>query len=222
MFDFVGKTIAKIFGSKAERDLKEVVPYVGLINAETAKLTDLSDDGLRDQTRQVRARIAAHLAELDGQLAGLHQQIAGPPNLDIVQKEAIFTQIDALEKQRNKELEAVLLDVLPITFAIVKETARRYTHHKQLVVTATDYDREYASRKANVTIEGDQAIWSNKWTAAGADITWDMVHYDVQLIGGVVLHQGKISEMATGEGKTLVSTLPSMVTLALRLAYSRS
>ena len=105
----------------------------------------------------------------------------------------------------------MLLEVLPLAFAIVKETARRYTQNGQLVVTATDYDREYATRKGNVTIDGDQATWSNRWTAAGAEIVWDMVHYDVQLIGGVVLHQGKIAEMATGEGKTLVSTLPSFL-----------
>ena len=125
-------------------------------------------------------------------------------------KRQLFEQIDALEKQRNKELEAVLLEVLPQAFAIVKETARRYKENGQLVVTATDYDREYASHaKPTCTIQGDQAIWANKWMAGGAEITWDMVHYDVQLIGGVVLHQGKIAEMATGEGKTLVSTLPS-------------
>ncbi|GAA4348677.1 preprotein translocase subunit SecA [Hymenobacter saemangeumensis] len=211
MFDFLGKTVAKLFGSKSERDLKDVLPYVALINAEYAKLAGLTDDQLREQTNTVRARIAERLAGIDGQIASLQQQIDTQPQLDVAAKEAVFEQIDALEKQRNKDLEVVLLEVLPQAFAIVKETARRYKENGQLVVTATDYDREYASRKANVTIEGDQAIWANKWLAAGAEITWDMVHYDVQLIGGVVLHQGKIAEMATGEGKTLVSTLPSFL-----------
>nr|GFC23649.1 albino or Glassy Yellow 1 [Tanacetum cinerariifolium] len=133
------------------------------------------------------------------------------PNLDVSRKEAIFEQIDALEKQRNKDLEAALTDALPQAFAIVKETARRYAQNGQLVVTATDVDRDIARVKGNVTIQGDKATWSNKWLAAGAEITWDMVHYDVQLIGGVVLHQGKIAEMATGEGKTLVSTLPAFL-----------
>ncbi|UOQ53293.1 preprotein translocase subunit SecA [Hymenobacter cellulosivorans] len=216
MFDFFGKTVAKIFGTKSDRDLKEIIPYVALVNAEYAKLAQLSDDELRQQTDDVRSRIDAHLKGIDDQIGALHQRIADDPNLDITQKEQVFDQIDALEKQRNKELEVVLLQVLPTAFAIVKETARRYTQNGQLVVTATDFDREIASRKSNVTIQGDKATWSNKWTAAGAEITWDMVHYDVQLIGGVALHQGKISEMATGEGKTLVSTLPSFLNALAR------
>ncbi|UOQ98874.1 preprotein translocase subunit SecA [Hymenobacter sp. 5317J-9] len=211
MFEFLGKTVAKIFGSKSERDLKEIVPYVALINAEYAKLAGLTDDQLREQTDQVRARIAERLAGLDSQIAGLHQQIDTQPQLDVAQKEVLFEQIDALEKQRNKDLEAVLLEVLPQAFAIVKDTARRYKENGQLVVTANARDREYAATHPNCVIDGDKAIWYNKWLAAGAEIVWDMVHYDVQLIGGVVLHQGKIAEMATGEGKTLVSTLPSFL-----------
>ncbi|RSK46006.1 preprotein translocase subunit SecA [Hymenobacter perfusus] len=211
MFDFLGKTVAKIFGSKSDRDLKEIVPYVALVNAEYAKLAQLSDDELRARTDEVRARINAHLKAIDDQIANLHNRVNEDVSLDAVQKEELFEQIDVLEKQRNKELEVVLLEVLPVGFAICKETARRYTQNGQLTVTATDYDREYASRKPNVRIEGDKAIWSNKWLAAGAEVTWDMIHYDVQIIGGVVLHQGKISEMATGEGKTLVSTLPAFL-----------
>ncbi|NVO83410.1 preprotein translocase subunit SecA [Hymenobacter terrestris] len=210
MLDFLGKTVAKLFGSKADKDLKEIVPYVALINAEYAKLAPISDDELRARTDDVRARINAHLKTTDDQLTVLHERV-NAEGLDALQKEELFDQIDALEKQRNKELEVVLMEVLPLSFAITKETARRYAENKELVVTATDYDREYASRKGNVLIEGDKAIWKNKWLAAGAEITWDMVHYDVQLIGGVVLHQGKIAEMATGEGKTLVSTLPSFL-----------
>ena len=211
MFEFLGKTVAKIFGSKSERDLKEIVPYVALINAEYAKLAGLTDDQLREQTAVVRTRIDERLAGIDGQIADLHQQIDSQPQLDVAVKEQLFEQIDGLEKQRNKDLEAVLLEALPQAFAIVKETARRYKENGQLVVAANDHDREYAATHANVTIQGDQAIWANKWLAGGAEITWDMVHYDVQLIGGVVLHQGKIAEMATGEGKTLVSTLPAFL-----------
>ena len=211
MLDFLGKTVAKLFGSKAEKDLKDVVPYVALINAEYAKLAGLTDDQLRQRTQEVRQQIDGKLAGLDGQIAGLQNQIDTQPQLDVSRKEAIFEQIDALEKQRNKDLEAALLDALPQAFAIVKETARRYAQNGQLVVTATDADRDIARTKGNVTIQGDKATWSNKWLAAGAEITWDMVHYDVQLIGGVVLHQGKIAEMATGEGKTLVSTLPAFL-----------
>ncbi|MBD2767316.1 preprotein translocase subunit SecA [Hymenobacter sp. BT664] len=211
MFEFLGKTVAKIFGSKSERDLKEIVPYVALINAEYAKLAGLTDDQLREQTALVRARIDERLAGIDDQIAALHQQVDSQPQLDVAVKEQLFEQVDALEKQRNKDLEAALLEALPQAFAIVKETARRYKENGQLVVTANDHDREYAATHGNVTIEGDQAIWANKWLAGGAEITWDMVHYDVQLIGGVVLHQGKIAEMATGEGKTLVSTLPAFL-----------
>ncbi|GAA4012522.1 preprotein translocase subunit SecA [Hymenobacter fastidiosus] len=216
MLDFFGKTVAKLFGTKSDRDLKEIIPYVALINAEYAKLAQLSDDQLRQRTQEVRSRIDEHLKAIDDQIAGLHQRISDDPNLDINQKEKVFDQIDELEKQRNKQLEVVLLEVLPPTFAIVKETARRYKENGQLVVTATDFDREISTRKSNVTISGDQATWSNKWVAGGAEITWDMVHYDVQLIGGVVLHQGKISEMATGEGKTLVSTLPAFLNALAR------
>jgi preprotein translocase subunit SecA len=211
MLDFLGKTVAKLFGSKAEKDLKDVVPYVALINAEYAKLADLTDDQLRQRTQEVRQQIDGKLAGIDGQIASLQGQIDTQPNLDVTRKEQIFEQIDALEKQRNKDLETALTAVLPQAFAIVKETARRYAQNGQLVVTATDVDRDIARVKSNVTIQGDKAIWSNKWLAAGAEITWDMVHYDVQLIGGVVLHQGKIAEMATGEGKTLVSTLPAFL-----------
>ncbi|QHL88768.1 preprotein translocase subunit SecA [Nibribacter ruber] len=211
MFDFFGKTVAKLFGTKSERDIKEVMPYVALINQEFAKLASLSDDELRQRTQQVQATIAERLKPIDDKIAALHQRIENEPDLDIAQKEGIFVQIDELEKDRNKELEVVLMEVLPQGFAIVKETARRYKENGQLTVTATDFDREIATRKPNVQIQGDQAVWANKWNAAGTEVTWDMVHYDVQLIGGIVLHQGKIAEMATGEGKTLVATLPSFL-----------
>ncbi|WP_026461676.1 preprotein translocase subunit SecA [Adhaeribacter aquaticus] len=211
MFDFIGKAIAKVFGTKSERDIKEIFPYVDLINQEFTNLASITDGELRARTATVRNQINERLSEIDAQIAALHKRVADEPNLDIVQKEAVFSQIDELEKQRNKDLEKVLMEILPQAFAIVKETARRLKENKKLVVPATDYDREIASRKSNVEITGDQAIWYNKWIAAGNEVTWDMMHYDVQLIGGIVLHQGKIAEMATGEGKTLVATLPAFL-----------
>ncbi|RDC64723.1 preprotein translocase subunit SecA [Adhaeribacter pallidiroseus] len=211
MFDFIGKTVAKIFGTKSERDIKEITPYVGQINEEYARLAGVSDDELRQRTQAVKSVIDERLKEIDAQIAALHQRINNEPDLDIMQKENIFSEIDTLEKDRNKQLELVLMEVLPQAFAIVKETARRFKDNNQLVVTATDLDRSIAARKPNVRLEGDKAIWANKWLAAGNEITWDMLHYDVQLIGGIVLHQGKIAEMGTGEGKTLVATLPAFL-----------
>jgi preprotein translocase subunit SecA len=211
MFDFIGKTIAKVFGTKSERDIKEITPYVALINQEYTKLNSLSDADLRAQTSIVKAQIDERLREIDAQISSLHLQVANETNLDIMQKEAIFNEIDALEKTRNKDLETILMEVLPQAFAIVKETARRFKENNQLVVPATEFDLSIAARKSNVEIKDGQAIWHNKWMAAGNEVTWDMLHYDVQLIGGIVLHQGKIAEMATGEGKTLVATLPAFL-----------
>jgi preprotein translocase subunit SecA len=211
MFDFFGKTVAKLFGTKSDRDIKEVLPYVSKVNEEYAKLSGLTDDQLRQKTIEIKGIIDEHLKPTDEKIAALHKRVADEPELNIVQKEAIFAEIDELEKERNKELEVVLMQVLPVGFAIVKETARRWKENGQLVVTANDMDRDFASRKPNVQIDGDKAIWANKWMAAGNEITWEMLHYDVQLIGGIVLHQGKIAEMATGEGKTLVATLPAFL-----------
>jgi preprotein translocase subunit SecA len=211
MFDLIGKSIARIFGTKSDRDIKEITPYVTLINEEYGRLGSVSDDELRQKTVAVKARIDEQLKPIDQKIEALHQRIANEPDLDISQKEEVFSQIDSLEKDRNKDLEQVLLEVLPPAFAIVKETARRFKDNAKLTVTATDLDRELAARKANVEISGDQAIWHNRWLAAGTEIVWDMLHYDVQLIGGVALHKGNIAEMATGEGKTLVATLPAFL-----------
>ncbi|QMU30234.1 preprotein translocase subunit SecA [Adhaeribacter radiodurans] len=211
MFDFIGKTVAKIFGTKSERDIKEVTPYVGQINEEYARLAAITDDELRQRTQTVKSIIDERLSEMDAKISALYQRVANESELDIMQKENIFSEIDSLEKERNKQLELVLMEVLPQAFAIVKETARRFKENGQLEVTATEMDRSMAARKPNVRVEGDKAIWANKWMAAGSEITWDMLHYDVQLIGGIVLHQGKIAEMGTGEGKTLVATLPAFL-----------
>jgi len=209
MFELIAKGITKIFGTKSERDLKEIGPYVQLVNDEYAKLKSLSDDQLRAKTAELKGIIASDLKALDEQIAALHKKIADNPGLDINEKEKTFGEIDKLEKQRNKDLEAVLMKILPTAFAVVKETARRWKENGELVVEATEMDKAIAAKRKGVEIVGDKAHWKNKWVAAGNEITWDMLHYDVQIIGGVVLHQGKIAEMATGEGKTLVATFPA-------------
>jgi len=205
------KYIAKIFGTKSEKDIKKLLPLVEKINEEYAKLSSISDDDLRGKTKQVQEHINSELKGIDDKIEALHQKIADNPDLDIHDKEEVFAEIDTLEEDRNTDLEKVLMNILPEAFAIVKETARRYKENGKLEVTATMMDKTIASEKSNVEIQGDKAIWHNKWMAAGTEITWDMLHYDVQLIGGIVLHEGKIAEMATGEGKTLVATLPAFL-----------
>jgi preprotein translocase subunit SecA len=216
MLDFITKSIQKLVGSKSDRDVKSVMPIVDRIIEEYKKLPSLSDDALRNRTTEIQEAINAHLRSIDEQLEALHKQVADQPNLDIDQKEGLFNRIDKLEGERNTELEKVLMEVLPQAFAVVRETARRWKENGQLVVTASQYDREYAATREHVVIEGDKAIWKNEWVAAGNKIKWDMLHYDVQLIGGIVLHQGKIAEMATGEGKTLVATLPAFLNALAR------
>ena len=207
MISFISKSVTKIFGTKSERDIKALMPIVESIKKEYASLASLSDDDLRGKTAEFKSRIAAFLHDIDSKITSLHTSAEETEDVD--SKDRFFQEIDALQLERNSRLEVVLMEILPEAFAVVKETARRFTENKQLVVTATVEDKFIASKKKNVVIEGDKAVWKNQWLAAGNEITWDMVHYDVQLIGGIVLHQGKISEMGTGEGKTLVSTLPS-------------
>lgn len=205
------KLIAKIFGTKSEKDIKRIMPLVEQAKQEGEKLKSISHDELRNETRKIQDFINQELKKIDDTLAGLHKQIADNPNLEINDKEAVFAEIDKLEEERNKELEKVLMKVLPKAFAIVRETARRFKENEFIEVTAQDFDRVFSGKHENVKIEGDKAKWANKWIAAGNMITWDMVHYDVQLIGGAVLHEGKVAEMATGEGKTLVATLPAFL-----------
>ncbi|WP_027000923.1 preprotein translocase subunit SecA [Eisenibacter elegans] len=209
MSNLVTKVVTKLFGSKYERDLKRLLPYVTKVNQEWATLQSISPDELRQRSADLRAHIADQLQSIDTQISDLQAQAA--ESTDLSTKEAIFAQIDSLEDKRNERLEEVLIDILPKAFAIVKETARRFKENKQLRVQANMHDRQIAARKANVEINGETAIWHNSWQAAGNTVTWDMLHYDVQIIGGVVLHEGKIAEMATGEGKTLVATLPAFL-----------
>ncbi|MFZ4261428.1 preprotein translocase subunit SecA [Sphingobacterium sp. HJSM2_6] len=201
------KFLSKIFGSKSERDIKGVQPIVDKIKAEYAKLESLSNDELRGKTLEFKNRISSFLQEIDTEISSLKEQ--AEVTEDMEEKTSIYDKIDKLGKDRDKKLEEILLELLPEAFAVVKDTARRFTASTEIEVTATDFDRGLATRKANVSIQGDKALWKNTWTAAGVEVTWNMVHYDVQLIGGIVLHQGKIAEMSTGEGKTLVGTLPT-------------
>lgn len=203
------KGLEKLFGSKSDRDIKEVMPLVQQINKEYEGLAQISDDDLRNKTEEFKARIAEALKDIDENLDAQHKLVAEDKSLSLAEKEAVFEGIDALEEDRNKELEVVLMEILPEAFAVVKETARRFKENHKMVVSATMLDKQIAATGDHVEINGDTATWHHKWMAAGNEITWEMLHYDVQLIGGITLHQGKISEMATGEGKTLVATLPA-------------
>ncbi|XHR93215.1 preprotein translocase subunit SecA [Mucilaginibacter sp. UC70_90] len=201
--------ISKLFGSKSERDVKSIQPIVEKIKAEYAKLGSLSNDELRAKTIYFKETIAEGLSGIDSEIQAIKDRTENELDMDVAEKVELYTQLDKLEKDRNKELEDILMNILPEAFAVVKETASRLAANSSLEVTATEFDRQLAARKPNVTIKGDKALHSSTWIAAGNEVTWNMVHYDVQLIGGTVLHQGKISEMATGEGKTLVATLPA-------------
>lgn len=203
--------LGKLFGQKSDKDIAKLQPLVDSINQHFESFHSLSDDELRAKTDELRSRIDAHLKSIDDEIADIKKRIDEVDSDDLMAKDSFFDEIDQLEKQRNEELEVVLKEILPEAFAIVKDTARRLTENKELKVTANENDRELAVSKDYVTINGSTATYSNSWTAAGAEITWNMVHYDVQLIGGIVLHEGKIAEMATGEGKTLVSTLPAFL-----------
>ncbi|MBS1491561.1 MAG: preprotein translocase subunit SecA [Bacteroidetes bacterium] len=205
------KLIAKIFGTKSEKDIKRMAPLVEETKKEEKTLSPLSHDELRQKSLEVQHYINSKLKLIDEQIADLRQRIADHPELDINEKEFIFSQIDKTELERNKELEKVLLEVLPLAFAIMRETAKRFKENEHIEVTATEFDRQIAAKHDNVKIAGDKAHWHNQWMAAGNLIKWDMVHYDVQIIGGVALHEGKIAEMATGEGKTLVATFPAFL-----------
>ncbi len=200
--------LSKLFGSKSNRDIKLIQPLVEKTKEEFAKLSLVSNDELRQKTLDFKIRIQEFLAEIDVEIAEVKAK-AESEDLPMNEKTELYDQLDKLQKDRDAELEQVLMEILPEAFAVMKDTARRFTENKTIEVTATQADRELAARKKNVIIQGDKAMHHNTWLAAGTEVTWNMIHYDVQLIGGIVLHQGKIAEMATGEGKTLVGTLPA-------------
>lgn len=202
--------ISKMFGgSKSDKDVKKIQPLVKEINNYFESYAALSNDELRNKTHEFRARIKDYLGDLVKQIEDKKAQAEEDTSLSLNQRELLYDDIDALVKQKDQKLEEVLNQILPEAFAVVKETARRFSNNTEIISTATPLDIEYAESKDYVRIEGDKAIYNNHWDAAGNAVVWNMVHYDVQLIGGIVLHQGKIAEMATGEGKTLVSTCPS-------------
>lgn len=203
----LGGLLKKIIGDKSATDRKKYQPVIDQVGVIFQTLQSVSDDELRQRTLKFKQRVQDAIAALESDVATLRLQ-SNDTNLALHEKEKIYEEIDAKEKQVNEEIERVLEEILPEAFAVVKETARRWATNGQLVVTATDLDRTLATKKDGITIEGDKAIWSNKWTAAGTDVEWVMVHYDVQIMGGAVLHRGNIAEMQTGEGKTLVATLP--------------
>ncbi|WP_282017922.1 preprotein translocase subunit SecA [Salegentibacter mishustinae] len=200
-------SVLKVFvGDKSKKDVKEIQPIVDKIKALEGEFEALSLDELRAKTTSFKAKIAEALKDINKKIEDLEAE--ADANDDITRKEDIYAEIDALKAKSYEVSEGVLNDILPEAFATVKETAKRFFHNEQLKVKASEYDRELSAEKDYVNLEGDHAIWNNSWDAAGKPVTWDMIHYDVQLIGGVAMHQGKIAEMQTGEGKTLVATLP--------------
>ncbi|RST25454.1 preprotein translocase subunit SecA [Chryseobacterium lacus] len=200
------KILKGFLGDKNANDLKEVKKVVTKIKAVEDNIRQLSDDELRVKTAEFKEKIKSASASVTSEIEQTREQIQNTSNID--EKEALFQRIDALNKEAYETEEKVLMEILPEAFALIKETARRWAENGEIRVKATDWDRELAASKDFVKIEGDEAVWKNSWNAHGTEIIWDMVHYDVQYIGGVVLHSGKIAEMATGEGKTLVGTLP--------------
>ena len=202
----INSVLGLFLGNKYERDIKEINPYVEKIHREFEKLRDLSNDSLRDMTEELRKEILGSVEGDENEIRSLRDKAENEE--DVYRKEEIYNAIDKIEKQIDEKLEVILDQVVPRAFAIVKETTRRFKENSVLEVTARQYDRDLAATRESITIKEDKALWSNKWIAGGNEITWDMVHYDVQLIGGVALHKGKIAEMGTGEGKTVVATLP--------------
>jgi preprotein translocase subunit SecA len=210
MFGNILKSFSKLLGgTSAEKALKEIEPIVAQINSFFEEYASLSNDALRGKTQEFIDRINAHLLEIDTEIADYKKQLAETAETDVELKDDLFNALDEIEKKRDKELEDILAELLPEAFAVVKETARRFTENTEVMAQATELDRALALKHPHIAIQGDQVSYKNEWTAAGGKIRWNMVHYDVQLIGGIALHRGKISEMATGEGKTLVSTLPA-------------
>ena len=201
----LNKILQSLFGNKSTRDMKLIQPLVEKVKATYDEIKALSNDQLRSKTKEIQAYVQNAAREQKEKIAELKAQIEETP---IDERESLFNQIDKLEKEALEVYEVALNEVMPVAFGIMHDTARRFTENEEIVVTATDFDRDLAATKDFVRIEGDNAIYSNHWIAGGNDTKWDMIHYDVQIFGGIALHQGKIAEMATGEGKTLVATLP--------------
>ena len=198
--------IKKVFGSKSERDMKQVKPILEKVLAAYKDIDKLSNDELRARTEELKKTIREREEPFEKRIAEIKEHLES--DIPVSEKEKLATESDKLVKEEDEEIEKVLNEILPEAFAIMKSTARRFAQNPVVEVTANDFDRDLSTSRDFVKIEGDKALWQNHWIAGGNEVTWDMVHYDVQIIGGIVLHQGKIAEMATGEGKTLVATLP--------------
>ena len=203
---FINSIIKVFVGDKSQKDVKALQPYLNKIKTFEEPLKTLSHDELRERTIFFKDKIKQARSEKDAKIAALKQEVESI--VDIDKREDIYVSIDTLEKEAYDISEKTLMEILPEAFAVVKETARRFKDNPQIVVSATPKDRELSATKSYINLDGDNSIWANSWSAAGKEITWDMIHYDVQLIGGMVLHEGKVAEMQTGEGKTLVATLP--------------
>jgi len=208
MLSSITNVLKKVLGDKASRDVKGIQPIVIQINNKWEEVRKLSNDELRQKTLDFKKQIGDYIADSKKAVEDLKQKVENDDSLDILSKETIYEEIDKKEEEQNEKIEEILNIILPEAFAVMKETARRFKEEDELIVTASEHDRNLAAKKKHITIDGDKAIWNSTWIAGGNEVPWDMVHYDVQLIGGIVLHQGKIAEMQTGEGKTLVSTLP--------------
>ncbi|OQX76842.1 MAG: preprotein translocase subunit SecA [Bacteroidetes bacterium 4484_249] len=198
----------KFLGSKSDRDLKALIPYKNKILEAYETIKKLSNDQLREKTSEFKKRIAEYIADDINQIAEIKENVNANPDMDVEEKEKLWKKVDDLEKQTYEKTQEILNEILPEAFSVVKETARRFKENEIVEVTANDFDKDLAATREHVNIVNGKAQYKNQWMAGGNLITWDMVHYDVQLVGGVVLHEGKIAEMATGEGKTLVATLP--------------
>ena len=203
---FLNSILKTFVGDKTKKDLSQITPLVAEINSHQKNLETLSHDELRQKTMIFKEEIAEERKSFDLTILKLLEEVKLTSDIDL--KESLYQQIDSQEEEAQNAVEEVLNKILPEAFAVVKETARRFVENTSIEVTASEYDRELSQQKKYIELKGDKAFWANSWDAAGKPITWDMIHYDVQLIGGIVLHQGKIAEMQTGEGKTLVATLP--------------
>ena len=206
------KLISKILGgNKSEKDVAKIKPIVAQVNKFFEEYRSLDNDALRGKTAEFKQRIKDHLKEIDAEIEERQNEAENLPAADIHGKDAIYQDVDKLKKDRDKKIEEALEKIMPEAFAVVKETARRFKENTEIVATATELDKTFSVTKNYVSISGNQSIFKNTWTAGGGQVTWNMVHYDVQLIGGAVLHSGKISEMSTGEGTVSYThlTLPT-------------
>jgi preprotein translocase subunit SecA len=200
--------LKKIIGSKEKKDAKIFSPYIDKVNNEFVKLSGLTLEELRDKTTEFKSRIKKYTQVTENEITTLEGSVKDNPEMDFHQKEAVFSKVDKLKKKVDEQIEEILEELLPEAFAVVKETAKRFTESDEIVVTATDFDRGLATKRDHIEIKGDKAVWQMSWDAAGTPVVWNMIHYDVQIYGGAVLHQGNVAEMQTGEGKTLVATMP--------------